>query len=93
MTIYEYAVMNVVIAFKRKDLNIIDENLMKIAYTVADEFVTKQLDVSLIEDITMDIMPGLIHIEAGCYDWQFDLDGNFTGNGFFANVSVELVHM
>ncbi|MDN4526856.1 hypothetical protein [Fictibacillus fluitans] len=93
MNVYEYTVMNVVMAFEEKDLNIIDQHLMKIAYKVADDFIKEQISVSLITTIVMDIMPGVIHIEAGPHDWQFDLDGNYTGNGMFNDVSVELVGM
>ncbi|RXZ00477.1 hypothetical protein [Fictibacillus sp. S7] len=93
MNVYEYTVVNVVMAFEEKDLNIIDEHLMKVAYKVADDFTKEQISVSLITSIVMDIMPGIIHIEAGPHDWQFDLDGNYIGNGMFNDVSVELVGM
>ncbi|MGC4376847.1 hypothetical protein WD019_07915 [Fictibacillus sp. Mic-4] len=91
MDLHEYAVMNVVIAFKEQDITIIDEELMKIAHYVADDFIIHDWDFSLLPELRVDVMPGIIHVEARAYDWQFDLNGNYVGSGMFKEVTVQFV--
>lgn len=91
MTLHEYVVERIFMAFEEKDLLLIDEDLMKITKYIADDLVDKGLDFTLISELAIDIMPGIIHVEAGTYDWQFDFNGSYLGSGLFANTSVEFI--